>query len=49
MGRAPPDTPDEMRALHGRFARWRKSHTGRLPIQEALWGSGGGGPLVETH
>jgi hypothetical protein len=37
MGRAAPDIPDGMRALHGRFARWRKSHTGRLPIPEPLW------------
>lgn len=37
MGRAAPDIPDGMRALHGRFARWRKSHTGRLPIPESLW------------
>jgi hypothetical protein len=37
MGRAAPDIPDDMRVLHGRFARWRKSHTGRLPIPEPLW------------
>jgi len=37
MGRAAPNIPDEMRAVHGRFARWRKSHTGRLPIPEPLW------------
>lgn len=37
MGRAAADIPDGMRALHGRFARWRKSHTGRLPIPEPLW------------
>jgi hypothetical protein len=37
MGRAAPDIPDGMRGVHGRFARWRKSHTGRLPIPEPLW------------
>jgi len=37
MGRAGPDIPDGMRGVHGRFARWRKSHTGRLPIPESLW------------
>jgi hypothetical protein len=37
MGRAAPDIPDKMRAVHGRFTRWRKSHTGRLPIPEPLW------------
>jgi hypothetical protein len=36
MGRAAPDVPDGMRGIHGRFARWRKSHTGRLPIPESL-------------
>ena len=37
MDRAAPDIPNGMRLLHGRFARWRKSHTGRLPIPESLW------------
>jgi hypothetical protein len=37
MGRATPNIPDGMRAVHGRVARWRKSHTGRLPIPEPLW------------
>jgi hypothetical protein len=37
MGRAAPDIPDDMRLLHGRFAGWRKSHTGRLPIPDPLW------------
>jgi hypothetical protein len=37
MGRAEPDVPDGMRGIHGRFARWRRSHTGRLPIPESLW------------
>ena len=30
MGRAAAGIPDDMRAIHGRFARWRKSHTGHL-------------------
>lgn len=29
--------PDEMRRVHGRFERYRKAHTGRRPIPEALW------------
>ena len=37
MGRAAADVPEGMRGIHGRFARWRKSHTGRLPIPESLW------------
>ena len=37
MGRAAPDLPDGMRVLHSRFTRWRKSHTGRLPIPDPLW------------
>jgi len=37
MGSAMPGIPDGMRVVHGRFARWRKSHTGRLPIPESLW------------
>ena len=37
MDRAVPDIPDGMRRVHGHFARWRKSHTGRLPIPESLW------------
>ena len=37
MGSASADIPDGMRGVHGRFARWRKSHTGRLPIPESLW------------
>jgi hypothetical protein len=37
MGRAAPDIPDGMRGIHGRFSRWRKSHTGRLPIPKSLW------------
>lgn len=37
MGRGEPDIPNGMRVVYGRFARWRKSHTGRLPIPEPLW------------
>src|SRR5215467_5874079 len=37
MGRAAPDIPDGMRVLQARFARWRESHTGRLPIPDPLW------------
>jgi hypothetical protein len=37
MGRAAPEVPDSMRGIHGRFARWRKSHAGRLPIPQPLW------------
>ncbi len=29
--------PVGMRKVHGRFERWRKSHTGCLPIPERLW------------
>ena len=31
------DIPVRMRKVHGRFERWRKSHTGRLPIPKRLW------------
>ena len=37
MDRAAPDIPEGMRGIHGRFARWRKSHIGWLPIPESLW------------
>jgi hypothetical protein len=40
MGRAARDIPGGMRGIHGRFSRWRKSHTGRLPISESLWSAG---------
>ncbi len=29
--------PAGLRRVRGRFERWRKSHTGRLPIPERLW------------
>lgn len=41
MGRAASDIPAGMRAVHGRFARWRNSHVGRLPIPEPLWAAAG--------
>ena len=31
--------PMGMRRVFRRFERWRKSHTGRLPIPEHLWAS----------
>ena len=37
MGRLASDIPHGMRVLHGRITRWRKSHTGRLPIPDPLW------------
>jgi len=42
MGRAAADVPDGMRGIHGRFVRWRKSHTGRQPIPQALWKAAAG-------
>ena len=36
MGTA-TDVPESMRGIHGRLARWRQSHTGRLPIPQPLW------------
>ena len=33
------DIPDGMRRIYGRFCRWRKAHTGRVPIPGALWAS----------
>ena len=32
-----PDIPMGMEKVHGRFERWRNSHTGRKPIPESLW------------
>lgn len=29
--------PGGMRRVHGRFVRWRKSHTGRVPFPDSLW------------
>jgi hypothetical protein len=37
MGRATPEIPEGMRGVHRCFARWRRSHNGRLPIPEFLW------------
>jgi hypothetical protein len=31
------DIPQDLHKLHGRFLRWRRSHTGRLPIPDPLW------------
>jgi len=36
-----------MRAVHGRFERWRKSHHGRLPIPDVLWRAAAG--LAKQH
>ena len=33
----PFESPVGMRRVCRRFERWRKAHTGRLPIPEALW------------
>ena len=39
MPREVADVPDGMRRVYGQFSRWRKAHTGRLPIPDALWAS----------
>jgi hypothetical protein len=39
MPRKATDVPDGMRRVYGRFVRWRKLHTGRLPIPDSLWAS----------
>jgi hypothetical protein len=39
MLRKAADVPNGMRRVYGRFARWRKLHTGRLPIPDSLWAS----------
>lgn len=31
------DIPQDLQKLHGRFVRWRRSHTGRIPIPDPLW------------
>jgi hypothetical protein len=31
------DIPQDLHKLYGRFVRWRRSHTERLPIPETLW------------
>jgi len=47
MARQAPGAPDGMRRVFERFARWRKSHTGRVPIPEALsTATGGAGQRV---
>jgi|SRR5215471_7670756 len=37
MPRKTTDVPDGMRRVYEQFERWRKSHTGRLPIPDSLW------------
>ena len=37
MKRAPKEIPAEMKDAELQFAEWRGSHTGRLPIPDALW------------
>ncbi len=39
MPRKTADVPEGMRRVYGRFARWRKLHTGRMPIPDSLWAS----------
>jgi len=34
---AKTEIPNNMRKVYQRFQRWRRSHTGRLPIPEPLW------------
>jgi hypothetical protein len=47
MSRAASDIPHGMRVLHGRFTRWRKSHTGRRPIPDRLWA--GAAEMAREH
>ena len=37
MATEPADIPHGMRRVYRRFERWRRAHTGRLPISEPLW------------
>ena len=37
MSTESPDIPQSMQKVLRRFERWRKAHTGRLPIPERLW------------
>jgi hypothetical protein len=39
MATEPADIPHGMRRVYRRFERWRRAHTGRLPIPEPLWAS----------
>ena len=39
MPKKAADIPEGMRWVYGRFARWRKLHTGRLPIPDSRWAS----------
>jgi hypothetical protein len=36
-GNQTQDIPRDLHKLHGRFVRWRRSHTGRLPIPDPFW------------
>jgi len=31
--------PNDMKEIYRRFIQWRRSHTGRLPIPDPLWGA----------
>lgn len=37
MSKKTADVADGMRRVYGRFVRWRKLHTGRVPIPDDLW------------
>ena len=37
MAKDGSEIPNNMRKVYQRFQRWRRSHTGRLPIPEPLW------------
>src|SRR5690348_1602682 len=39
MPKKAADVPEGMGRVYGRFARWRKLHTGRLPIPDSRWAS----------
>jgi hypothetical protein len=39
MPKKAADVPEVMRRVYGRFARWRKLHTGRLPTPDSPWAS----------
>ena len=47
MPKKAAEVPDGMRRVYGRFARWRKLHTGRLPIPDSLWAAAA--ELVREH
>jgi len=37
MAKDGSEIPNNIRKVYQRFQRWRRSHTGRLPIPEPLW------------